>query len=66
MANQEINQLRELITNIDQAVIKHDNKNKVQRDLFAEYTRVFNDFSQKLAILSNKINEQVLIDEGNP
>lgn len=64
MASVEIQQLREVIGVLEETVIKLDNKNKIQKELFSEYIRIFHKLSQKLALLSNKINEQILIDEG--
>ena len=60
----DLTQLHEIIDSLDEAVGKYDSKNKVQKEIFGEYIKIFHKLSQKLALLANKINEQILIDEG--
>lgn len=59
-----MSQLREIIMSLDERLSKADEKNKVQKEIFVEYIRIFQKLAQKLALLSNRINEQVISSQG--
>ena len=64
-AVQEMGQLKEIIATIDDKITKASEKNKMQKEIFVEYIHIFQKLAQKLAILSNKINDQILNPQGN-
>ena len=53
---QEMSQLKEITAALEERVGRADDKNRMQKEIFVEYIRIFQKLAQKLALLSNRIN----------
>lgn len=63
--NPEIWQLKDIISNLEETLVRTNQKNAVQIEIFHDYVKIFQKQAQKLALLSNKINEQILSAQGS-
>lgn len=63
--NSEIWQLKDIISNLEETLVRTNQKNAVQIEIFHDYVKIFQKQAQKLALLSNKINEQILSAQGS-
>lgn len=61
----EISQLKDIISSLEESLVRTNQKNAIQIEIFHDYVKIFQKQAQKLALLSNKINEQILSAQGN-
>ena len=59
-AYNEVSQLKEIITILEDNLFQITNKNNIQKDLYNEYITIFEKFSKSILLLSSKINEHSL------
>jgi hypothetical protein len=57
---QEVESLSGVINGLSKSFESTVLKNRIQRDLFGEYIKIFDILSHNLANLANKINEEIL------
>ena len=57
---QEMESLSGVINGLSKSFESTVLKNRIQRDLFGEYIKIFDILSHNLANLANKINEEIL------
>lgn len=62
---QEVESLSGVINGLSKSFESTVFKNRIQRDLFGEYIKIFDILSHNLANLANKINEEILASTSN-